>query len=96
METIRNIVLCTTFLLLAISSDQAQQAQLVVQTGHSASVNSLAFSPDGRLLASGGADQAIKLWEVKTGHELRSLFGHTKEIICGLQSRWQDPGKQRR
>src|SRR5262249_20602112 len=31
--------------------------------GHSAQVNSLAFSPDGALLASGADDKTIKVWE---------------------------------
>jgi WD40 repeat protein len=37
--------------------------------GHTGQVNSVAFSPDGRTLASGSSDQAIKLWDVQTGKE---------------------------
>jgi WD40 repeat protein len=36
----------------------------------------VAFSPDGRLLASGGADAKVKLWEVASGQEVRTLRGH--------------------
>jgi len=40
-------------------------------------VRSAAFSPDGKTLASGSGDKTIKLWEVATGRELRTLSGHT-------------------
>jgi len=45
--------------------------------GHTSWVWSVAFSPDGKLLASGSWDETIKLWEVATGREVRTLEGHT-------------------
>jgi hypothetical protein len=49
-------------------------------TGHTDVVTSVAFSPDGRLLASGSADKTIKLWEVASGSLVRTLSGHTNYV----------------
>ena len=46
--------------------------------GHDSSLDSVAFSPDGKILASGGSypDNKIHLWDVETGQHLRTLSGH--------------------
>jgi WD40 repeat protein len=49
---------------------------------HTGGVNALAFNPDGKLLASGGEDHVIKLWDVATGREVRTLRGHTQRILA--------------
>jgi WD40 repeat protein len=48
--------------------------------GHNNFVVKLAFSSDGRLLASGSFDSTIKLWDVNTAQELRTLKGHSGGI----------------
>jgi WD40 repeat protein len=45
--------------------------------GHTGSVNSLAFSPDGNYFISGSSDKTIKIWSADTGQEIRTLTGHT-------------------
>jgi WD40 repeat protein len=49
-------------------------------TGHSDSVWSVAYSPDGQTLASGSWDKTIKLWNVKTGNLLQTLTGHSDQV----------------
>jgi len=48
--------------------------------GHGDSVSSVAFSPDGRTLASGSSDNTVKLWDAKTGQELTTLKGHGSDV----------------
>jgi eukaryotic-like serine/threonine-protein kinase len=45
--------------------------------GHKANVAAVAFSPDGRWLASGSHDHTLKLWDPVNGQGLRTLEGHT-------------------
>ena len=43
-------------------------------------VSAVAFSPDGKTLASGSLDSDIKLWDVATGKERATLKGHTETV----------------
>ena len=49
-------------------------------TGHTDFVSCIAFSPDGRTLASGSADSTICLWDVNTGQHKKTLTGHTSNV----------------
>jgi len=57
-------------------------SQKAVLSGHTDSVRSVSFSSDGELLASGGDDQTVKLWDVQTGGVVKTFCGHTKHVLC--------------
>jgi WD40 repeat protein len=41
---------------------------------------SVAYSPDGQTLASGGLDGTVRVWEATTGREVQALHGHTRLV----------------
>ncbi len=53
-----------------------QSGLLDTLAGDTGDVISVAFSPDGRLLASGSLDKTTKLWRVVDGTKIRTLAGH--------------------
>jgi WD40 repeat protein len=60
--------------------DVATGRVLLRLTGHSAAVTDVAFSPDGRRLASGSEDRTVKLWDTARGEEVFTLRGHTEAV----------------
>src|SRR5436309_116764 len=49
--------------------------------GHSEVIFCIAWSPDGRVLASGALDNTIRLWDGQTGQHVRTLEGHSEGIF---------------
>ena len=71
---------------------ESGSGQLAHQLGRNSSVLSLAWSPDGRLIASGGVDAAgaIYIWDARTGESLPILYHRSS--IHFLE--WLPDGKQ--
>ncbi len=55
-------------------------ARRVVLPGPSGNVDAVAFSPDGAVFASGGADGVIRLWNTDQNISLQTLSGHTGRV----------------
>jgi len=53
---------------------------LLVLGGHTADVWTVAFSPDGKRLASGSRDNTIMIWDAATGENLQTLTGHAGPV----------------
>ncbi|KAM5519390.1 Vegetative incompatibility protein HET-E-1-like protein 7 [Fusarium oxysporum f. sp. phaseoli] len=66
------------FLLPRVDTDW--NAVLQTREGHYGSVNSVDFSNDGTLIASGSDDHTIKIWSVVMGKEEQTLKGHTGSV----------------
>ncbi len=73
------LLLCATAALLA----QTPAPNFVLArtlTGHSRFVSSVAFTPDGKRLASGCWDGVVKMWDVSNGELLFSLDAHELRV----------------
>uniref|UniRef100_A0A0G4GWN5 Uncharacterized protein n=1 Tax=Chromera velia CCMP2878 TaxID=1169474 RepID=A0A0G4GWN5_9ALVE len=55
---------------------------VVEMRGHRESVRSVAFSPDGRTLATASDDRSVRLWDVGFGREVKTLEGHKDLVSC--------------
>ena len=63
-------------------SSALNNPEIVYNIGHSDSIFSVSYSPDGKYVASGSFDSTVKIWEVETAKCLKTLHGHT----AGVQS----------
>ncbi|WP_200819193.1 AAA-like domain-containing protein, partial [Tolypothrix sp. NIES-4075] len=66
--------------ILSIQEILAEIQEKNTLEGHSLFVNSVAFSSDGKTIASGSDDNTIKIWDISTGKLIRTLTGHSSTV----------------
>jgi WD40 repeat protein/ribosomal protein S27E len=64
-------------LMVYVSSDNKQMIASRIMGG----VLSVAFSPDGKRIVTGGWDKTLKVWDATSGQETLSLKGHTGGVL---------------
>ncbi|MBW4578917.1 MAG: NACHT domain-containing protein [Tildeniella nuda ZEHNDER 1965/U140] len=76
-----------------LSSPLSPYPSLLTLIGHTDWVWSIAFSPDGKTLASSSSDRTIKLWDVQTQQCYKTLLGHAAAVrsIAFAASTGKDP-----
>jgi WD40 repeat protein len=50
--------------------------------GHTGPVLGVAYSPDGKRIASASADKSVRVWNAKTGEAMATLAGHKDDVTC--------------
>lgn len=58
-----------------------ENAETIHTFKHNGAVYEAAFSPDGTLVATAGADSLAMLWDAKSGELLYKLAGHTEAVL---------------
>ena len=59
---------------------QQQQPNLILPVGHTSTIFSASFSPDGKYIVSASADNTAKIWDATSCKLLRILTGHTNWV----------------
>src|SRR5260370_20996921 len=63
-----------------LASGQAQGTPLTAYHGHTSTVYTVAWSPNGTRIASGGNDSTAQIWDARTGHRSVAYSGHTGTV----------------
>ena len=77
---LRLLIVFVTVCVFPPYTSADHSAELSLRLGHSTSVWAVAFSPDGKTLASGSIDKTLKLWDVASRQLLATLEGHSDSV----------------
>jgi len=81
------VMLAALSVVLIWRAPAANSPEIFVQAYHAGDVTSLAFSPDGAMLASTSIDATIKLWDTRSKMLLRTIAGRGAHVssVCLLR-----------
>src|SRR5262249_26860040 len=55
--------------------------EIRILKGHGDTIDSVVFSREGKVVATGSEDRTVKVWDVVSGKELNTLKGHTHAVL---------------
>ena len=79
--SIRWLRVCSFLFAFATIPGFGAAAEIVVQRGHDLEVSAAVYSANGRILASAGEAEAIRLWDRESGDLIGTLPGHSQRIV---------------
>ncbi len=86
-HSLRVLAIVVSVLASRVGGPVARAEEARTLKGHTGGVTAVAFSPDGKTLASASTDATLKLWNVESGELRTTLTGHPGAVLCAAFSR---------
>ncbi len=83
INNLYSIIYLATLILFS-SKSFSQDYHLIPQNGHSNTIKKVCYHPENKIIASAGADNTVKFWEIKTGNLLHTLTSH-KNLVSDIE-----------